>query len=235
VTQRGQFGPAIYADWRSSSLGEIVEGLEHALLFRLAGELAGRDVLDVGCGDGTLAASFAEAGARVVGCDADARMMARAAQKHGVEGPRFLRADATRLPFADASFDLVSMITVLAFIPDAPAALREVARVLRPGGCLILGDLGKWNYWAARRRIRAWLGARLWQGARFRTAGQMRALLLGAGLRVEHVSGAIFFPPWRFLARWMARWDAALGERTTIGAAFIAARAVRDPVQVPAT
>ena len=236
MTQRGQFGPTVYADWRSSSLGEIVEGLEHALLFRLAGELAGRDVLDVGCGDGTLAAAFAAAGARVVGCDADARMVARAGQKFGAEGPRFLQADATRLPFSDGSFDVVSMITVLAFIPDAPAALREVARVLRPGGCMILGDLGKWNYWAARRRVRAWLGAQLWRGARFRTAGEMRALLMAAGVRVDHVSGAIFFPPWQLLAQRMARWDAALGERTTIGAAFIAVRAVKPEAdQAPAT
>ena len=101
---------------------------------------------------------------------------------------------------------------------------------------MILGDLGKWNYWAARRRIRAWLGARLWQGARFRSAGEMRALLTAAGLRVNHVSGAIFFPPWQFLARGMARWDAALGERITIGAAFIAVRAVKPEAgQAPAT
>jgi ubiquinone/menaquinone biosynthesis C-methylase UbiE len=232
VASGGQFGPTVYAAWRTSSLGEITEELEHRLLFRLAGPLAGRFVLDVGCGDGTLAGAFAASGAaRVIGCDADARMIARANQSHASSGPAclvapaFLVADATRLPFADASFDIVSIVTVLAFIPDAGAALREIARVLRPGGTLVLGDLGKWNYWAARRRIRAWRGAALWQGATFRTAGQLRALASAAGLRVDHVSGCIFYPPWQALARRMAPWDAVLGERTTLGAAFIAVQA----------
>jgi len=222
----GQFGPTVYAAWRTSSLGEITEELEHRLLFRLAGPVAGRDVLDVGCGDGTLARAFAASGAaRVVGCDGDARMIARATQSQDAAGPTFFVADATRLPFADASFDIVSIVTVLAFIPDAGAALREIARVLRPGGTLVLGDLGKWNYWAARRRIRAWRGAALWQGATFRTAGQLRALARAAGLRADHVSGCIFYPPWQALAQRMAAWDAVLGERTTLGAAFIAVQA----------
>lgn len=222
----GQFGPTVYVAWRTSTLGEITEELERRLLFRLAGPVAGRDVLDVGCGDGTLARAFAASGAaRVIGCDADARMIARATQSQDTTGPTFLVADATRLPFGDASFDIVSIVAVLAFIPDASAALREIARILRPGGTLVLGDLGKWNYWAARRRIRAWRGAALWQGATFRTAGQLRALTRAAGLRVHHVSGCIFYPPWQALARRMAAWDAALGERTTLGAAFIAVQA----------
>lgn len=226
----GQFGPTVYAAWRTSSLGEITEDLEHRLLFRLAGPVEGRDVLDVGCGDGTLARAFsASGGARVIGCDADARMIARAVQRQDASCPAFLVADAAQLPFADASFDVVSIVTVLAFIPEPGAALREIVRVLRPGGTLVLGDLGKWNYWAARRRIRAWRGAALWQGATFRTAGQLRDIARAAGLRVDHVSGCIFYPPWQALARRMAAWDAVLGERTTLGAAFIAVQARKPP------
>jgi ubiquinone/menaquinone biosynthesis C-methylase UbiE len=219
----GQFGPAVYADWRASSLGEITEALEHALLFRQAGAVAGRDVLDAGCGDGTLARAFAAAGAaRVVGVDADARMIARARAATAPGGPGFAVADIGRLPFADASFDVVSVITVLAFVPDAAGAVRELARVLRPGGVLLIGDLGKWSFWAARRRVRGWLGALLWRGARFRTAGELRALARGAGLEVAATEGAIFYPPSQALARRMARWDPALGRCTTFGAAFIA-------------
>ena len=58
-------------------------------------------------------------------------------------------AAAEQLPFGDRSFDIVSLITVLAFMPKPGLALAEIARVLRPGGRLVLGDLGKWSSWAA--------------------------------------------------------------------------------------
>jgi ubiquinone/menaquinone biosynthesis C-methylase UbiE len=221
----GQFGPAIYAAWRQSSLGEIVEDLEQRLLLRLAGDLRGRNVLDVGCGDGTLTLAVARAGAAsVVGCDIDPRMVSRAISRAGQEEKvvHYMVADAARLPFADQAFDLVTAIAVLAFVADAEGAVREMARVLKPGGSLIIGDLGKWSLWAARRRVRGWLGSKIWRAARFRTAPQLRGLVQSAQLRVEHVSGAIFFPPYLPLARQLAPWDAALGERTTLGAAFVA-------------
>jgi len=224
----GQFGPDTYAAWRISSLGEIVESLEHRLILRMTGPLRGRTVLDVGCGDGTLAAVFAGDGAaRVVGCDPDARMIARARARAGSGGNRLDLAIARSqcLPFPDASFDVVTCITVLAFVPDANAAIAEMARVLRPGGKLVIGDLNKWSYWAARRRIRSWLGAKLWRGARFRTARQLAAMLRDAGLVVDATAGAIFFPPWTALARLCAPCDAQLGNATTLGAAFVAVQA----------
>lgn len=227
VAPAGQFGPDAYAAWRESSLGEIVEDLERRLLLRLAGDPRGCSVLDAGCGDGTLTLAFARAGAApVVGCDIDARMISRAIAREARESQRvhYMVADIARLPFADASFDLVTAIAVLAFVADAEGAVREMARVLKPGGSLIVGDLGKWSLWAARRRVRGWLGARAWRAATFRTAAQLGELAQSARLRVEHVAGAIFFPPWLPLARLLAPWDAVFGERTTLGAAFVAVR-----------
>jgi SAM-dependent methyltransferase len=226
----GQFGPAVYAGWRRSSLGAITEALELRLVLDLAGPLRGRAVLDVGCGDGTLALALLRAGAaRVAGCDADPRMIMRArGQAAGAGGAVDLavgRAEA--LPFADGSFDVVTCITVLAFVPDPAGAIREMVRVLRPGGRLVIGDLGKWSFWAARRRIRGWFGAALWRAARFRTAGELAGMARGAGLAVTDVRGAIFFPPWEPLARLMAPFDAALGRLTTLGAAFVAVGATK--------
>jgi ubiquinone/menaquinone biosynthesis C-methylase UbiE len=220
----GRFGPTIYAAWRKSSLGEITEDLEQRLLLRLAGELHGRNVLDVGCGDGTLTLAFARGGAAsVVGCDIDPRMISRAISRALKEHQalHYTVADGVHLPFADQSFDLVTAITVLAFVRDAERMVREMARALKPGGSLLIGDLGKWSFWAARRRVRGWLGSKMWRTATFRTATQLRGLVQSAELRVEHVSGAIFFPPYLPLARLLAPWDSALGERTTLGAAFV--------------
>jgi hypothetical protein len=91
----------------------------------------------------------------------------------------------------------------------------------------LLGDRGKWSLWAARRRIRGRFGARLWQTARFRTAKELSALQADAGLTVNSVKGAIFYPPWTVLARFIAPLDRWLGDRTTLGAAIVAVQATK--------
>ncbi len=225
VPPAGQFGPDVYATWRRSSLGDITDALESELLFHLIGPLKNRSFLDVGCGDGTLALLASKRGAALaVGCDPDLRMMERAASRTG--GKVYLTAARSQaLPFPDGCFDVVTCVTVLSFVPNAADALREIARVLRPGGRLVLGDLGKWSLWATRRRVRGWLGAQLWRGARFRTARELAILVRSAGLSVTSVNGAIFFPPSVVLARLMAPLDTLLGRITTIGAAFVAIQA----------
>lgn len=227
-TVSGDVGPAAYAAWRSSTLGAITEALEHRLIFELAGDLAGRSVLDVGCGDGTLALAAWRRGARVTGVDPDRRMFGIARERADAIGApvTFVEGYGERLTFADESFDLVLAVTVLCFVPDAAEVVREMARVLRPRGRLVIGELGKWNSWAAYRRLRGWLGSPTWRAARFRSAAELRALVEQAGLEVREVRSAIYYPPIALLARLMAPLDAAFGRLTTFGAAFIAVAAV---------
>jgi ubiquinone/menaquinone biosynthesis C-methylase UbiE len=65
------------------------------------------------------------------------------------------RGDARALPYADASFDAAYLIAVLGEIPDQPAALRELARVLVPGGRLVVGELFGDPHWVSPTRLRA--------------------------------------------------------------------------------
>ncbi len=104
---------------------------------RLLGEVAGRDVLEVGCGSAPCARWLAIEGARVVGLDLSAGMLRYAAAANeatGVDVP-LVRANAERLPFASASFDIAcSAFGAVPFVADLPGLFGEVARVLRPGG-----------------------------------------------------------------------------------------------------
>ena len=93
-------GPETYIGWRASELGEITEALEDGLLLDLAGDVNGRDVLDVGCGDGTLALTLSRRGAAVVGIDASPAMIETARERAAARGGRLLlcMGEAQRLP-----------------------------------------------------------------------------------------------------------------------------------------
>lgn len=102
--------------------------------------LRGRRVLDVGCQTGALAIAMGRRRADVTGVDVEEKLVEGArirARGHGVAAT-FQVALAERLPFADASFDAVTFVDVIEHVADARAAVREIARVLRPGGTLYL-------------------------------------------------------------------------------------------------
>ncbi len=190
----------------------------------MIGHVAGLDVLDIGCGDGALAVRLVRAGAHVVGLDPDPKMLRAARARANVARVELDLVDSRieTLPLASDRFDAVTAVTVLCFVQDEALAWQEMARVLRPGGRLVIGELGRWSLWAARRRIRGWFGASLWRAARFHSAGELRRAASAAGLIVEEVRGAVFHPPSATMARLTAPLDARLGRQTTIGAAFIA-------------
>lgn len=223
-------GPEAYIDWRASDIGTITERLERRLIFELLGDVNGREMLDIGCGDGALAVALGQRGAKVAAVDASEAMVDAARSRAAEQGAevRFQVATADRLPFPDGSCDIVVAVTVLCFVDDAAPIFREIARVLRPGGRLVIGELGKWSIWAAQRRIRAWLGSPIWRRGHFRTAGELRGLCGKASLVASPVRGAIYYPRWGWAARLMAPWDDRLGRLTTVGAAFIALSATKS-------
>jgi SAM-dependent methyltransferase len=117
---------------RNAEMPESLVVLGEELLARLPER---PEVLDAGCGAGRDLAWFEVRGVRGTGCDLSGGMLRQARTR--VRG-RLVRADVRVLPFPDDSFDAVWCMAVLLHLPkaDAPAALVELRRVLRPGGLL---------------------------------------------------------------------------------------------------
>ena len=133
---------------RYDLLNDIMSAGQHRRWKRRLAELAGepRDVLDLCCGTGDIALEFARAGERVMGVDFTEEMLRVAAGRGGrerVSRLHWIRADALRLPFGDNSFDAVSVGYGLRNLADLRLGLREILRVLRPGGKLLSLDFGK--------------------------------------------------------------------------------------------
>ncbi|MEY4579230.1 MAG: hypothetical protein RL701_3933 [Pseudomonadota bacterium] len=106
---------------------------------------SGQSLLDVGCGPGTITLDFSAlvAPGRVVGIDASSSVIAQAEAARAlaqVTNARFEQGDLYKLAFDDASFDVVHAHQVLQHLADPVAALRELKRVLRPGGVLGVRD-----------------------------------------------------------------------------------------------
>ncbi len=111
------------------------------VMLRLCGDATGAAVLDLGCGEGRFSRMLAERGARCTGIDVT-REMCLTARERDASPNEYAVSDAARLPFATASFDLVVSYVTLVDIPDFRAAIAESARVLRPGGAIIVANLG---------------------------------------------------------------------------------------------
>jgi len=129
---RSEYDYALFEYFRSA---KVIRFLEQA------GVSIGGRILDAGCGGGGMPLSFAEEAREIVGIDLAPRFHDaghRLAVERGVRNLHFARADGQALPFPDASFDMVLSHAVIEHVADAALYLRELARVLKPGGTMYL-------------------------------------------------------------------------------------------------
>lgn len=102
----------------------------------LTADVDGLRVLDVGCGEGRFCRVLAERGAETVGVDPTVSLLERARERHA--GGEYVECGAESMPFSDGSFDMVVSYVSLCDIPDYRAGIAEMARVLTPGGRMLI-------------------------------------------------------------------------------------------------
>ncbi|MFW5474955.1 class I SAM-dependent methyltransferase [Knoellia sp. CPCC 206450] len=132
-----------YDDFAAAYAAENEKGLFNAHYARpaivsLAGDVAGRRVLDAGCGSGPLMESMRAAGAEVAGFDVSAAMVDLARERLGEDTALLVHDLKEPLPYDDGEFDDVICSLVLHYLEDWGGPLAELRRVLRPGGRLLV-------------------------------------------------------------------------------------------------
>ena len=171
---------------------------ERPAILKLAGNIAGLEVLDAGCGGGLHAQALVAGGATVTGFDSSQAMLAIARRRLGAEA-RLVDADlAEPLPFPSAHYDLVLSSLALHYLEDWSAPLGEFARVLKPGGRLVFSThhptmdhevAGGDNYFATYAFDDQWTKGGQTMTMRFwhRPLGAMVAALCEAGFAIYDV------------------------------------------------
>jgi ubiquinone/menaquinone biosynthesis C-methylase UbiE len=182
------------------------------------GARRGEVILDIGCGNARDILPMLGAGATIVGVDLSqgmieqARLDLAAAGHHGV---RLEVGDATRLDFGAATFDKVVCSEVIEHIPDADSAMREVQRVLKPGGLLVLSTPNRRSWYGFDRFVLfTRLFRRTWNHPfdNWRNRRQLDGLLVRNGFEVSRASTVCYLPGFlltyflpAFLQQWVVR------------------------------
>ena len=145
---------------------------------------AGSKVLDVGCGTGYFSAQLAERGFEVCAADLSAPMLEQAAQRCG-DRVSYLLADAEHLPLADDQFDVAFSSLALQWCDDLSVPLRELRRVVKPGGRIVFSTLAEGSL---QELVQAWQQVDQYQHVNdFLSQKTIKLALAQAGCQTSHL------------------------------------------------
>jgi len=169
--------PDRYDKWFQTPVGALVKHYESALLLDLLQPRPGEKILDAGCGTGIFTLDFLALGPCTVGLEISRPMLIRARQKAPAYPFEPIAGDMMYLPFAAEVFDKTVSMTALEFVADAHGAVRELFRVTKKGGTIVVTTLNSLSPWAIRRKQKAEKGHQLFKKMIFRSPDEMRTPL----------------------------------------------------------
>jgi ubiquinone/menaquinone biosynthesis C-methylase UbiE len=168
--------PKKYDQWFTTPIGTFVKKFEAELLLDLLKPRPGELILDAGCGTGIFTLDILSFETHVIGIDISLPMLMRAAGKARECYFQAVLADMSGLPFSEDTFDKVVSVTALEFVENGKGAIKELFRVTKRGGGIVVATLNSLSPWAVRRRAEAKKGHRIFEKAIFRSPDELRSL-----------------------------------------------------------
>jgi ubiquinone/menaquinone biosynthesis C-methylase UbiE len=168
--------PEAYDRWFTTPIGSLVRKYEIELILNLLSPKRGEIILDAGCGTGIFTFDILSSGSKVIGLDLSLPMLRRAEEKLKGYPFQIVVADMLHLPFPESSFNKVVSVTALEFIEDGKAAVGELFRVTKEGGCIVVATLNSLSPWAVRRRVEATERHSIFEKAIFRSPDELHSL-----------------------------------------------------------
>lgn len=183
-----------YDEWYTTPMGRLVDQVETQLAMSMLPIKAGMHVLDAGCGTGNFSLKLLQKGVKVTGIDVSQEMLAIARKK--IEAAEmtaaFLEMDIYRLDFPDNTFDGILSMAAFEFIHAPEEALKELFRVLKPGGHLLVGTINGASAWGELYTSPAFRKNTVFQHASFKTIKEMEAWNAS---QLISTGSCLFLPP----------------------------------------
>jgi ubiquinone/menaquinone biosynthesis C-methylase UbiE len=168
--------PEKYDRWFETPIGALVKKYENELLLDLLQPRPEELILDAGCGTGVFTYNILGFGPRITGLEISYPMLKRATLKSKGYPFRAVAGDMKYLPFVDQCFDKVVSMTALEFIEDGKEAVKDLFRVTKKGGVVVVTTLNSLSPWADRRKKEADKGHALFKQMIFRSPDELCAM-----------------------------------------------------------